>query len=490
MDKVPGIRIRLANNLPVEVAGSFVLYWMTAFRRRNWNFSLQRAVQWASELRKPLVALEALRCDYPWASDRFHRFILDGMADNQRDFAASGALYVPFVEQRKGEGKGLIQELSTHACVVVSDDYPAFFLPRMARAAARELRVKFELVDGNGLLPLKAATQAFATAFSFRRFLQKSLPQHFDHFPARDPLAGASLPVLEALPESITRRWPPAAQSILQGSPEILGRLPIDHHLTAAPTRGGSGAAQMALSDFLKAKLSSYHLNRNHPDDDACSGLSPYLHFGHLAVHQVVKELLEQEEWTPEFLGVKATGKRTGWWGLSEGAEAFLDQLITWRELGFNMCSQRDDYDRLESLPDWALKELLQHAADHRPYRYGLDEFESAGTHDGLWNAAQTQLVEEGRLHNYLRMLWGKKILEWSPSPQDALATMIELNNKYALDGRDPNSYTGIFWVLGRYDRPWFPTRPAFGRIRYMSTPSTLRKLRVGEYLQRYSPRR
>ena len=131
MDKVPGIRITLANNLPVNVEGRFVLYWMTAFRRKNWNFSLQRAVQWANELRKPLVVLEALRCDYPWASDRLHRFILDGMQDNLRVFAESRALYFPFVERSIGEGKGLIRELGTHACAVISDDYPAFFLPKM-----------------------------------------------------------------------------------------------------------------------------------------------------------------------------------------------------------------------------------------------------------------------------------------------------------------------------------------------------------------------
>lgn len=490
MEEVPGIRIRPANNLPVKGEGSFVLYWMTAFRRKKWNFSLQRAVQWATELGKPLVVLEALRCDYPWANDRLHRFILDGMRDNLKDFAASGALYFPFVEKGKGEGKGLIQALGTHACVVVSDDYPAFFLPRMMMAAADQLRVRFEVVDSNGLLPLKAATQVFATAFSFRRFLQKNLPPPLDRFPAEDPLAGASLPVLGTLPEAISRRWPPAEKNILQGSPEGLGMLPLDHRIPVAPLHGGSKAAQMALKAFLKGKVGSYHLDRNHPDADACSGLSPYLHFGHLAVHQVVEELLDQEGWTPAHLGVKATGKRTGWWGLSEGAEAFLDQLITWRELGFNMCSQRDDYDRLESLPDWALKELLAHAGDLRPYRYSLDEFEAAATHDGLWNAAQMQLLEEGRLHNYLRMLWGKKILEWSSSPQEALAIMIELNNKYALDGRDPNSYSGIFWVLGRYDRPWFPSRPVLGRIRYMSSSNTLRKLRMEEYLERYSPKR
>jgi deoxyribodipyrimidine photo-lyase len=164
-----------------------------------------------------------------------------------------------------------------------------------------------------------------------------------------------------------------------------------------------------------------------------------------------------------------------------------LDELITWREIGYNICSKRNDFDEYESLPEWARQTLAEHAADHRPYVYDLGEFESATTHDPLWNAAQNQLAREGRIHNYLRMLWGKKILEWSESPRDALATMIELNNKYALDGRNPNSYSGIFWVLGRYDRAWGPERPIFGKIRYMSSDNTARKVRVREYIEKYA---
>jgi deoxyribodipyrimidine photo-lyase len=181
---------------------------------------------------------------------------------------------------------------------------------------------------------------------------------------------------------------------------------------------------------------------------------------------------------------------RGGFWGMSAPVEAFLDQLITWRELGFNACFYREDYDRYESLPEWSRRTLEGHATDPRPEPYTLSELEEARTSDELWNAAQTQLVREGRIHNYLRMLWGKKILEWSPSPHDALDRMIRLNNKYALDGRDPNSYSGIFWVLGRYDRAWGPRRPIFGTVRYMSSANTARKLHVREYLERYSPAR
>ena len=185
-------------------------------------------------------------------------------------------------------------------------------------------------------------------------------------------------------------------------------------------------------------------------------------------------------------LSQKTTGGRSGWWGMSEAAEAFLDQLVTWREVGFNMCLRREDYDRYDSLPDWALRTLKQHERDPRPYLYSLEDFENARTHDPLWNAAQIQLLREGGLHNYLRMLWGKKILEWTPSPRIALDTMIELNNKYALDGRDPNSYSGIFWVLGRYDRAWGPERSVFGKVRYMSSKNTARKLQLRNYLMKY----
>ncbi len=167
--------------------------------------------------------------------------------------------------------------------------------------------------------------------------------------------------------------------------------------------------------------------------------------------------------------------------------ESFWDELITWRELGYNMCWRRQDYDQYASLPAWARQTLADHKTDRRDHVYSLEAFESGQTHDALWNAAQHQLLREGRIHNYLRMLWGKKILEWSPTPEDALEVMIELNNKYALDGRDPNSYSGIFWVLGRYDRPWGPERPIFGKVRYMSSENTARKVRVKDYIRQYS---
>jgi deoxyribodipyrimidine photo-lyase len=485
---VPEQRISARNGAPIDREGVFVLYWMIAYRRVTWNFSLQRAVEWAQLLNKPLVVLEALRCGYPWASDRLHAFILEGMADNAQRLAGRDVAYYPFLERQPDAGKGLLKALGDHACLVVTDDFPAFMLPHMVAAAAKQLPVRLEQVDSNGLLPLGATEQVFTSAYSFRRFLQKHLLEHLAVFPQADPLAGVHLPTLDSLPPDVTQRWPIIALRHPIAKPEFLAALPIDHSVGVVSTRGSTTAAEAALKNFLRRRLGTYHEDRNQPEEEATSGLSPYLHFGHIAAHQIFSTVMNDQGWSEGQVAPHASGSRSGWWGLGEGAEAFLDQLITWRELGFNMCARRTDYDRYDSLPVWAQATLAQHANDPRIHLYSADQFENAATHDPLWNAAQIQLVKEGRLHNYLRMLWGKKILHWSSSPQQALAIMIDLNNKYALDGRDPNSYSGIFWILGRYDRAWGPERPIFGKIRYMSSENTARKLNVQHYIQRYAP--
>jgi deoxyribodipyrimidine photo-lyase len=484
---VPNLRIRICNRAPVNAEGDFVLFWMIASRRMHWNFALERAVEWAQELRKPLVILEALRCEYPWASDRLHRFVLEGMADNAASCKKTGILYYPYVEPTPGRGKGLLAALAARACTVITDEFPCFFLPHMVAAASRLLPVRLEAVDSNGLLPLRACDRTFTSAHSFRRFFQSNILYHLSGFPLRDPLKSLKIPRTCKLPETIIRRWPMTSSSWLAGNNRSLARLPIDHGVKPVPTTGGSNAGEAAMKTFLRRRLGRYAEARNQPAELVTSGLSPYLHFGQISVHQVFTELMRQERWSIESISPRAMGQRNGWWGVSAPAEAFLDQLIIWRELGFNMCWFQKDYDHYDSLPGWARETLDAHAVDPRAYRYTLEEFQQAQTHDELWNAAQRQLLREGRIHNYLRMLWGKKILEWTPAPSAALAIMIHLNNRYALDGRDPNSYSGIFWCLGRYDRPWWPERPVFGTIRYMSSQNTARKINVQDYLRKYA---
>ncbi|MGE0463656.1 MAG: deoxyribodipyrimidine photolyase [Vicinamibacterales bacterium] len=483
---VPSLRVRAINHAPIYPGREIVLYWMIAARRTRSSYALEHAAARARSLGKPLVVLEALRADHRWASARFHQFVLDGMRDTHAALSTRpGVTYLPYLEPTPGAGRGLLATLAAHATVVVTDDFPCFFLPAMVEAAGRRLDVRLEAVDGNGLLPMRATSQVFPTAHAFRRALQKALPAHLKERPAADPLGDPIPAPAWPVPRDIAQRWPDALAWLDSG--HGLDELPIDRSVAPTAARGGVQAARDRLDAFVEHDLASYGDHRNVPDRDVTSRLSPYLHWGHIGPHEVFDRLMTNEGWLGH-LPARATGSREGWWGVSAAAEGFLDQFITWRELGYNMASKLADYDDYDSLPPWAVKTLDRHAEDPREHLYTLEAFERAATHDPLWNAAQMQLVREGRIHNYLRMLWGKKILQWTASPREALAVMIQLNNKYALDGRNPNSYSGILWVLGRYDRPWGPERPVFGVVRYMTSENTARKVSVKEYLRRYGP--
>ena len=479
---IPAERVRTLRDDPPNPEGSYVLYWMTAARRLRWNFALDRAVEWCLTLGRPLVILEGLRAAYPWASVRLHRFVMDGMAEKARAALPSGVLYFPYVERVPGEGRGLLEALAGEAAVVVGDDFPCFFLPRMVESAVEQCPARFELVDGNGVLPLRAVPRVYPSAAHFRRFVQREIVGHLATMPASAPLEGLGRFERPTLPEAVGNTWPRVTLDELS-SPVFLEGLPVDSTVGPGAVAGGEGAATGALRRFLEDGLPRYAEDRNHPDLHAASGLSPYLHFGHLSSHEVFQAVTGAEGWTPLRLAADATGRREGWWGLRPGAEAFLDQLITWRELGFSEAAGNRHYDRYESLPQWALKTLDDHRLDPRPWSYEPSELETGETHDPVWNAAQRELLSTGLIHGYLRMLWGKKILEWSEEPEAALRVMVDLNNKYALDGRDPNSYSGIFWVLGRYDRPW-PERAVYGKVRSMSSERTRRKVKMDEYLR------
>jgi deoxyribodipyrimidine photo-lyase len=484
---VAGERVRVVNGAPVRPGRELVLYWMIANRRVRWNQALERAVALAREHGKPLVVLEPLSCSYPHASDRLHAFVMAGMAENARRLAGRPVLYHPWLERAPGEGRGLLAALAARAVAVVTDDWPAFFLPRAVAAAGAALDVRLEAVDASTVLPFRQPGRAFTTAHLLRRHLQRHLPGWLSDRPAPDPLARVRLPRLEALPREVTRRWPAAGAAELARPGPLLATLPVDHRV-APCGEGGSAAAEARLARFVDEGLPRYAEARSAPDLDGASGLSPWLHFGHLSAQQVVHAVLAAEGWVPTRLSQRTDGAREGWWGASRHAEAFLDQVVTWRELGFGWAAFREDHLSLASLPAWAQATLARHAPDPRLHRYHLAELEAAATHDPLWNASQRQLRREGIIHNTLRMLWGKKILEWSASPQEALASMLHLNDRWALDGRDPNSATGILWCLGRHDRPWGPERPVFGTVRFMSSQNTARKHPVKRYLERFGP--
>jgi deoxyribodipyrimidine photo-lyase len=470
----------------VKTDRAYVLYWMTAHRRLEANFALQYAVEQARALHKPLLILEALRCDYPWASDRLHTFVIDGMAEHAVALAGTPVTYLPYVEPARGAGKGLLARLAADACLVVTDDFPSFFLPRMTAAAGRRIDARLDAVDSNGLLPMRATDKVFLTAYSFRSYMQGVLREHLASWP--DTITFDDLPVCPALPADVTLRWPTTPVTTLRQSAAMLATLPLDHSVAPVERRGGPAAARATLTRFVTQRLARYVEDHSHPDADATSGLSPYLHFGHISAHAVFEAVVTAERWTSRQLGPGKKGQREGWWGASTNAEAFLDQLITWREVGFNMCALRpDDYDQYSSLPSWARATLDLHTSDRRTFLYTRDQFANADTHDEVWNAAQRELATTGTCHNYLRMLWGKKILEWTRTPEEALETMIDVMNRYALDGRNPNSYSGYCWTLGRYDRPWGPERPIYGSIRYMTSANTLKKLRMKGYMRKWA---
>ena len=487
---VPSIRTHLLLDAPRHHDRECVLYWMVAQRRLRYNFALQRAVELANELGKPLLIFEPLRAGYRWASDRLHRFVLDGFADHLEALKDGPALYYPYVEPKDDADKGLLVRLAHHAAAIVTDDYPGFFLPHMVAAATEKLDVYTEQVDSNGILPLRAAQKTYTTAYSFRRGLHKMLPDHLPYFPQPEPLAALKVKVKGGMPwlTDIQKMWPVARADLMQqGNIQALQSLPIDHAMGQGIFTGGPSAAAQRLSEFVTRDLAEYATGRNRIEERGSSNLSPFLHFGHISAHEIFETVREKEEWSVEHIAQKPTGKRQGWWGMSHDSESFLDELITWREIGYNMAHKEPErYTRYDSLPDWVKITFQEHAEDEREHIYTFEQLEQGLTHDSLWNAAHGQLVKEGIMHNYLRMLWGKKILEWTPTPMDALEIMVELNNKYALDGRDPNSYSGIFWVLGRYDRGW-TERPIFGKVRYMTSESTRRKFKVDDYIKTYT---
>jgi deoxyribodipyrimidine photo-lyase len=458
---------------------------MTAYRRLGWNYALQRAAEEGARLGMPLVVLDTLLTGYPWASDRFHSFIIDGMATNEALIHdEAGVSYYPYVEAFRNAGDGLLEALALHACLVVTDDYPDCFLSSNPGVTAARFKVRFETVDSNGLLPVAAAERAFVSAYDFRRYLQRTLREHIEQLPLTEPLKLLSGLPHPAIPDEVLRRWPTVNRATLSGERD-LAALPIDHSVAVTGSVGGSGAALRQLTLFLTERLRQYDEDRSDPEKEGASGLSSYLHFGHISTHEILAELARIEDWSPGRMGTGSKGAKQGWWGMTNAAESFLDELVTWRELGFNAALRLPHFNRYASLPTWARQTLESHAADPRPELYSLEDLETASTSDEVWNAAQGQLIREGKIHNYLRMVWGKKVIEWSPTPQQALDRLVRLNDKYALDGSDPNSISGIFWCFGRYDRPW-PERLVLGKVRYMTSASAKKKFGLSSYLEAY----
>ncbi|MCH8567673.1 MAG: hypothetical protein LAT67_05390 [Balneolales bacterium] len=486
MKNINSKRVFKRNSNEVRESGDYVLYWMQINRRFHYNYALEYAVAWANKLNKPLLVFEGLSCDYPWRTARTHWFIMEGMREHQQLADEKNYSYYGFLEENAGEYQSLFREFAKKSALVVTDEYPVFIMRKRNETLPAELPVPYYTVDSNGIIPLGHTEGAPYSAYIFRKTMQKKFRECFELPPAENPMDELNNTQKIALPEELTVKYP-AANRAERYSKEWLKTIDVRQDIEPINLIGTREAGLERMQHFLEFDLKAYHQDRNDPDKEATSRLSPWLHFGKISEYEVVDHSLRRQprDWSRDEL-VPQQGKRDGFFGGEPGIEAFLDEVITWREVGFHFAHHTPNYDQFESLPDWAITTLTEHEADEREHIYSFEELAGARTNDDIWNAAQRQLVREGRIHNYLRMLWGKKILQWTPDARTALDYLIELNNLYAIDGRDPNSYSGIFWILGRFDRAWGPERPIFGKVRYMTSDSTRKKIKLKAYLEKF----
>ena len=448
------MRVRKLNGAPIRPRARYVLYWAQMNRRVESNHVLAYAAALANELDLPLLFYEGLTCTYPHANDRLHTFLLEGVPETARRAAAKGIGYAFYLRKRRCDANDALYCLAEEAAAVVTDDYPMFIAAEHNQRVPDRTGVAYFAVDASCVVPMNSFDKREYCAYTIRPKIRKLLDQNMT------PVTPIRLKTWWNAP-----RPPFHTEVTTTNISDLVAASEIDH--TVAPSRtvrGGRSEAEKQLRHFLRHSLQRYARERNEPSARATSGLSPYLHFGHISSLEVALAVRKHA----------AKHKMI--------ADEFLEELIVRRELSFNFarfCARPS----LADLPAWACANLKKHARDRRAYRYSYDQFERSQTHDALWNAAQKQMLLEGHIHGYYRMYWGKKIIEWSPTFQDAFDLMVRIHDRYALDGRDPNTYANILWCFGLHDRPW-PERPIFGTMRYMSLEGMARKTRMQDYIR------
>ena len=424
-------------------------------RRVDSNHALSYAVELANEWRLPVLFYEGLDCAYPHANDRLHTFILEGVPDTAEKLRDLGIGHAFCLRRKHSGSNNALYQLARDAAAVVTDEYPVFIARAHNASVPSKLDIPYYVVDSSCIVPMTRLEKREYAAYTIRPKIRKLLSKYLSPVPAitvRCRFSGR-------LP-SFHTKVAPGHIANLAASCEI------DHNVRPSQSfRGGSRQASRRLDHFLHRNLSRYANQKNEPTAHATSDLSPYLHFGQISSLQVA-------------LAVQESAKRQ-----KLIVDEFLEELIVRRELAFNFVRFTDRPDSLDVLPDWARKTLAKHENDDRQYVYTRSQLEQGDTHDPLWNAAQKELLLRGKIHGYYRMYWGKKIIEWSRWHRDALSTMIEFHDRYALDGRDPNTYANILWCFGLHDRP-FGERPVFGQVRYMSYDGMKRKTDVDAYIR------
>jgi deoxyribodipyrimidine photo-lyase len=442
--------------------GQYVLYWMQRAQRGRDNHALNAAIELANALHLPVVVAFVLTA-YPAANLRHYQFMLEGLELTAHHLKERGTPLVIRCGEPVEEITRLAQEL--RAAAVISDECE-LRLPRGWRAGvAQKLTVPFACVDADVVVPTRSFPKEEWAAYTLRPRLTRLLPTYLQPIVNLEPV----LPLAQ----------PPCDAGATADPLSYLQSLPLDRSVKPSPIfKGGYDEGQRRLHHFVQERLAAYAEHRNEPALAGTSELSAYLHFGQVSVQQVA--------WTVEQYIPSATG--SAYIDVSGGRAAYLEQLIVRRELAINFVLHNPHYDSLEGCPEWGRETLRKHVHDPRPWCYSLEDLEQAKTHDQLWNACQREMLLTGRMHGYMRMYWAKKILEWTETPEEAFQYAIYLNDKYELDGRDANGYTGIAWSIGgKHDRPWAPERPIFGLIRYMSLDGMRRKMDIKAYIDKWS---
>ena len=453
------LRAVTLNQVRTQPDGDYVLYWMQSTHRFEENWALRQAVLHADRLGKPLLIHQGLDPTYEHASDRIHTVILDNARALHARAAGLGLSYQFVLRRRRDDDRRVVDRLAARAALVVTDRFPTAGIAERTARFAERAPCRVDAVESHGIVPSGAFVKEEYAARTIRPKIAKLLDLALE--PVEDR------PAARALPDAVWRALEVDRLDLdrLDVAAEVAG-CEIDHTVPPVPFTSGLDGARARLHAFCDDALADYAERRNEPADTAGSSrLSPYLHFGQIAAAEVLRT-------------VRAAGH-------AESAAKFQDELVTWRELALNFCLRNPEFGKLKGLPDWVHRTMAAHTDDPREAVYSLEQLERAETHDELWNAAQREMVRTGHMHNVVRMLWGKSVLLWTARYKHALEHLIHLNNKWALDGRDPSSYGGIQWCFGKFDRPWFD-KPVFGVIRPMSLARAREKFDAEAYIRMF----
>ena len=420
---------------------------MQASQRADYNHALEYAIEQSNILKKPLLTTFCLVDDYPHANESQYRFLVEGLSEVDESLQKRGVGFTVNI----GHPTKIIPSLAEDASLVIVDRDYQRAQRNWRKKVADSIEGPLIQVESNVVVPIEKVSQKEEYSAGT---IRPKISRLFDVY--LKPLRK----------RRVKHRYEDmGVDSIeLTNIDDVVQRIRIkNRHLQEIRFKGGTKAARSWLKIFIRDNLGVFGTLRNDPAHDRLSNMSPYLHFGQISPLEIALEIL-------------ATN--------SPGSETYLEELIVRRELSMNLVFYNNNYDNIECLPKWAKETLDLHALDPREHLYSYREFAQAETHDPYWNAAQKEMTKFGKMHGYMRMYWGKKILEWTDSPEEAYSTCITLNDKYELDGRDPNGYTGVAWCFGKHDRAW-KEREVFGKVRYMNDKGLRRKFDIEEYVKR-----